>query len=295
MKLLLLGSGGQLGQDLIASAGRYGIGVEAVGHAQCDIGSKDQLCAVFDSVSVDGVINAAAYTKVDQAETDTEAASRVNRDGAGLVAEQCSAKGLPLLHVSTDYVFDGEGSNPYAHDGIVCPRSVYGRTKAEGEQLVLGGHSGAAVIRTSWLFGEHGPNFLKTMVRLAFEREIIQVVSDQLGCPTWSAHLADALLSMMQKTVAGEASAQGIYHYCGAPQASWHEFALDIIGEVRRLSHPKVREVVPISTEEYPTPAERPRYSVLDCSRIEDEFGIQQGDWRLGVKTVVAQELRKRN
>ncbi|VFQ47477.1 dTDP-4-dehydrorhamnose reductase [Desulfoluna butyratoxydans] len=294
MKILLLGAGGQLGKDIQARCGHHGLDIEAVGHGRCDIASKEQLRAVFGEVSCHGVINAAAYTKVDQAERDVDAATRVNQDGAGFVAELCCEKGLPLLHVSTDYVFDGTGAEPYAHDALVGPRSVYGKTKAEGEKKVLGAHPGAAVVRTSWLFGEHGPNFLKTMVRLAFEREEIRVVSDQVGCPTWSGHLADALLSMMKQRLTSEVVAQGVYHYCGAPQSSWYEFADAIIGEVKRLGVGcKVRAVHPITTEEYPTPAERPRYSVMDCSRIEREFGIRQGDWHEGVDVVVAHQLRE--
>jgi len=253
VRVLLLGAGGQLGHDILARAKGFGVSVEAVRHAQCDIASAAQVRDLFDVVSCDAVINAAAYTKVDQAETEEAAASRVNRDGARFVAEACRAKGLPLFHVSTDYVFDGGASEPYSHDAEVSPRSVYGRTKAEGERLVLEMHPEAAVVRTSWLFGEHGPNFVKTMVRLAFERETLRVVSDQVGCPTWSGDLADALLTMVVKSVSGEAMAKGIYHYCGAPQSTWFEFAQYIINEARKLGEPKVREVLPITTEEFPT------------------------------------------
>lgn len=287
MKLLVIGAGGQLGHDILARAEGFGVVAEAVGHAQCDISSMTQVRDLFDTAFCDAVINAAAYTKVDQAETDEELADRVNRVGAGLVAEQCRAKGLPLLHVSTDYVFDGSATEPYSHLDEVSPQSVYGRTKADGERIVLETYPNAAVVRTSWLFGAHGPNFVKTMVRLAFERETIQVVSDQIGCPTWSGDLADALLAMALKTVSGDAKAAGIYHYCGAPKASWFEFARYIINETKKYGEPKVSELLPITTEEYPTPATRHMYSVLDCSRIEDEFGIGQGDWRRGVREVV--------
>lgn len=291
MRVLLLGAGGQLGREVLSRAQGMGVAVEAVGHAQCDIASEAQLSDLFDGVVCDAVINAAAYTKVDQAEADEAEAFRVNRDAAGLVSGACKAKGWPLLHVSTDYVFDGTASKPYAHDAAVCPRSVYGRTKAEGERCVLDTHPGAAVVRTAWLFGEHGPNFVKTMVRLAFEQETLRVVNDQVGCPTWAGDLADALLTMAVKTVSGETKANGIYHYCGAPQANWHEFAQYIVDEVRTFGVPKTREVLPITTEEYPTPAERPRYSVLDCSRIEREFGVVPGDWKVGAKKVVEAEL----
>lgn len=287
MKALLLGAGGQLGREILSRAEGAGVAVEAVGHAQCDIASEAQLRELFDGVACDAVINAAAYTKVDQAETDEAEASRVNRDAAGLVAGACRAKGLPLLHVSTDYVFDGGASKPYAHDAVVCPRSVYGRTKAEGERRVLDTHPGAAVVRTAWLFGEHGPNFVKTMARLAFEQEILRVVNDQVGCPTWTGDLADALLAMAVKTVSGQARAHGIYHYCGTPQASWYDFARFVIETAGVYRQPRVRELLPIGSEAYPTPAERPRYSVLDCSRIEKEFGVTPGDWRVGAKKVV--------
>ena len=283
----MLGAGGQLGCDILASAEGYGVVAIGARHAQCDIASVAQVRDLLQKVSCDAVINAAAYTKVDQAETDIELADRVNRVGAGVVAEQCREKGLPLLHVSTDYVFDGNTTKPYSHLAEVSPQSVYGSTKAEGERLVLETHPGAAVVRTSWLFGEHGPNFVKTMVRLAFGRETLSVVSDQVGCPTWTVGLAEALLTMATKTVSGDAKATGIYHYCGAPQASWFDFARYIINETKQYDEPKVRELLPITTEEYPTPATRPMYSVLDCSRIEEEFGVVPGEWHYGARQVV--------
>lgn len=287
MRLLVLGAGGQLGRDILARAEGHGVIAEGVGHAQCDVASVGQVRDLLQKVSCDAVINAAAYTKVDQAETDEELADRVNRVGAGVVAEQCRDKALPLLHVSTDYVFDGNATVPYSHLAEVSPQSVYGSTKAEGERLVLETHPGAAVVRTSWLFGEHGPNFVKTMVRLAFERETLRVVHDQVGCPTWAGGLADALLIMATKTVSGDAKATGIYHYCGAPQASWYEFARYVIDEAAKYDKPKVRELLPITTDKYPTPATRPMYSVLDCFRIEKEFGVVPGDWRHGARKVV--------
>lgn len=293
MKLLVMGAGGQLGQDILYRAEGFGMVAEGIRHAQCDISSKSQVRDLFDRVSCDAVINAAAYTKVDQAETDKEGADQVNRIGAGLIASQCLAKGLPLLHVSTDYVFDGNASKPYSHLDAVSPQSVYGHTKAEGERLVLDIHPGASVVRTAWLFGAHGPNFVKTMIRLALERETLRVVDDQVGCPTWSRDLADALLGMVSKTVLGDTKATGIYHYCGTPQVSWFEFAGYIIKEASRCRELAVKELLPIPTAEYPTPAKRPMYSTLDCSRIKDEFGMGQGEWRRGVKEVVAALLKK--
>lgn len=293
MKLLVMGAGGQLGQDILDRAERFGVVAEGIRHAQCDISSGNQVRNLFNRISCDAVINAAAYTKVDQAETDKERADQVNRIGAGLIAGQCLAKGLPLLHVSTDYVFDGNASEPYSHLDAVSPQSVYGQTKAEGERLVLEAHPGASVVRTAWLFGEHGPNFVKTMIRLALERETLRIVDDQIGCPTWSRDLADALLAMASKIVSGESRASGIYHYCGAPQVSWFEFARHIIKETSRRGELVVKELLPITTAEYPTPAKRPMYSVLDCSRIEDEFGIGRGDWRRGVEEVVAAILKE--
>lgn len=294
MRLLVLGAGGQLGRDILARAEGCGVVAIGVNHAQCDIASVSQVRDLFDKISCDAVINTAAYTKVDQAETDEEFADQVNRVGAGVVAGQCRGKGLPLLHVSTDYVFDGTSTEPYSHLAEVSPQSVYGSTKAEGERLVLETHPGAAVVRTSWLFGEQGPNFVKTMIRLAFERETLSVVSDQVGCPTWTGGLADALLIMASKTVSGDAKATGIYHYCGSPQASWFDFARYIIDEAKQYDEPRVRELLPITTEEYPTPATRPMYSVLDCSRIEKEFGVVPGDWHYGARQVVKAAITAR-
>lgn len=294
MRVLLLGARGQLGRDVLDRAPGVGVVVVGVGHAQCDIASMKQVRDLFETVSCDVVINAAAYTKVDQAETDESAADQVNRVGAGVIAERCREKGVPLLHVSTDYVFDGMASEPYLHDAEVSPRSVYGKTKSEGERLVLATHPGAAVVRTSWLFGAHGPNFVKTIVRLASERETLRVVNDQMGCPTWTRDLADALLTMVLSTVSGGVKARGVYHYCGEPQVSWFDFAERIVVELYKYGAPMVKELLPITTEEYPTPAMRPRYSVLDCSRIVDEFGVVQGDWRRGLETVVRAAVASR-
>jgi dTDP-4-dehydrorhamnose reductase len=291
VNLLVFGAEGQLGSDILGRAERFGFSVKGITYSECDITSEVQVREVFNQVVCDVVINAAAYTNVDLAETEEEKADQVNRVGAGLVASQCREKGLPLIHVSTDYVFDGEANEPYSHLSEVAPQSVYGRTKADGERLVLENHPSASIIRTAWLFGEHGPNFVKTMVRLAFKREELRVVNDQLGCPTWAGDLAEALLVMASKTLAGEAVAKGIYHYCGTPQASWYDFARYVIEEARNYRDTKISKLLPITTEEFPTPATRPRYSVLDCSRIQDEFGVLPMDWKQGVKAVVKAEL----
>lgn len=290
-RVCVFGVRGQLGSDLRLRGELFDLEVYGFHADTCDITDEVQVERVLSMCQFDTVINSAAYTQVDRAEDDRESVWRVNAFGAENIARACEKAGIPLIHVSTDYVFDGTAENPYGENAAVCPASVYGSTKAEGEFKVLEVCKTASVVRTSWLFGENGPNFVKTMVRLAREREELNVVNDQIGCPTWSRDLADALLAMVKTMLDGGPVAKGVYHYCGLPEATWFELARYVIDEVSKVESLAVHKLTPIPTKEYPTPAKRPMYSVLSCKRIVEEFGVEQGDWRRGVREVIKSEV----
>jgi dTDP-4-dehydrorhamnose reductase len=232
-------------------------------------------------VQPDILINAAAYTAVDQAEAEPDVAFAVNRDGVAHLAAACRDIGIPLLHVSTDYIFDGSASRPYCEDDRAAPLGVYGQSKWEGEEAVRCCHSEHVIVRTVWLYGFHGYNFVKTMLRLAREQEVLRVVNDQYGCPTWSRDLAAALVIICQRIMQGrDLVPWGTYHFCGAGQTTWCGFSQAIIEEARAFEPLRVQEVVPIPTTAYPTPAKRPVYSVLECSKVQSVFGITPCPWR---------------
>ena len=213
------------------------------------------------------VINAAAYTAVDRAESGSEAAFAVNREGPAHLADRCRKRGIPLIHVSTDYVFDGEKGKPYVEEDPIAPLGVYGKSKAAGEAEVRQRLPEHIIVRTAWLVGVHGHNFVKNMLRLGRERETLKVVSDQQGCPTFAADLADAILVMAKQAEIRKLVPWGTYHYCGRGETTWHGFAeaiFEIAGQYEKFA---LKNLLPISTAEYPTPVKRPANSVLDCTK----------------------------
>jgi dTDP-4-dehydrorhamnose reductase len=273
MTVIVTGGRGQLGRALV-SRGAVGPGV--------DITDASAVAAMLDETTgIRCVINAAAYTAVDRAETERARAYAVNRDGAGILASACAARGIRLLHVSTDYVFDGTSRTPYREDDPLAPLGVYGESKAEGEQAVQA--VGGTVVRTSWLFGHGGPSFVHTMVRLAKDRSELRVVDDQRGCPTFAGDLADALLRLATTDTLAPC-----YHYCNAGETTWFRFATAIIDEARKHRTLACERIVPITTAEYPTPARRPAYSVLDTSRLR-ALGIEPPSWAVGLAQVIAE------
>ena len=229
----------------------------------------------------DYIINAAAYTAVDKAENDAERAFAVNRDGARHLAEAAEAAGAVMLHISTDYVFDGAGGAPYDEAAPTAPQNIYGASKLAGEQAVLAACRRAVVMRTSWVFGANGQNFVKTMLRLGRERDSLGIVADQYGAPTAAADIAAALITIVRRHTPEQlAERAGIYHYCGSPYASWFEFAETIFAEAAAQGVlAKIPAVKPIATADYPTPAKRPADSRLDCGKIRAVFGIGPCDW----------------
>ncbi len=281
MRVLVAGRQGQLAQALCARLPRDGHAVVALGRPELDIADADGVARALDAARPDLVVNAAAYTAVDRAEDEPEAAFAVNRDGAANLARAAAAAGVPLLHLSTDYVFDGLKGAPYVETDAPNPLGIYGRSKAAGEAAVLAAHPRSLVLRTAWVCSATGANFMRTMLRLAAEREELRVVADQLGAPSFAEDLADAIAAMAPRLVAAPAgdAAFGIFHLTGAPHASWHGFAEAILAEAAARGHPRPR-LLPITTGQYPTKARRPPDGRLDCARIARLHGIRPARWR---------------
>lgn len=284
--ILVVGSGGQLGQELQHVTWPDGAQVIAKPEEALDITRAEAVTATVAEAKQHGavlVVNAAAYTAVDKAESDAEKAFRVNRDGAGNLAVACATAGLPLIHISTDYVFDGTKPSAYVESDTPHPLGVYGQSKLEGElavQRVLPQH---VILRTAWVYSAFGHNFVKTMLRLAAERPEIRVVEDQLGCPTSARDLAVAIAAIAPVLVTREAP-WGLYHCASQEVVSWYDVAVQTVACSK---HAERCRIVPIATHEYPTPAKRPARSELDSSRFKDTFGISFPSWRESVKRVV--------
>jgi dTDP-4-dehydrorhamnose reductase len=283
--ILIFGAGGQLGQELQQSASATAMPHKALSHAEADIADAETVSRVVKETEPSLIVNAAAYTKVDLAEKESNAARRCNEIGPLVIAKICAARGIPLIHISTDYVFDGAKIGPYAESDQIAPLSVYGQTKAAGEAAVREVLPRHIILRTSWVYGQFGNNFLKTMLRLAKEREELRVVADQLGCPTSTRDLANAILRI-ERQLANDSDIYGTYHFSGAGATSWHGFACRIIDAQAPITgrHPNV---VAIGTKDYPTPAPRPANSVFDCSLFERTFGFAAQDWREETDAVV--------
>jgi dTDP-4-dehydrorhamnose reductase len=270
-----------LAQELLPCLQQAGLRAVGRGRPELDLTQKASIHAVFEDVRPDICINTAAYTAVDKAESDAAGAFAVNRDGVASLAEACRAVAIPFIHLSTDYVFPGTASRPYQEEDPTAPLGTYGRSKWEGEEAVRDIHAQHLIVRTAWLYGHHGSNFVKTMLRLARERQVLQVVHDQQGCPTWTRELARALTVMCQRLAqAQDTHLWGTYHFCGAGQTTWYDFARAIFAEVRFSEALRIQRVDPIPTTAYPTPAQRPAYSVLDCTKIHRVFGITPRPWR---------------
>ena len=287
--LAIIGSNGQLGWELVRQGETRGFKILALDYPEIDISDLASIDACFDSTKIDLVINAAAYTAVDRAESEPEAAFAVNREGPAHLADRCRKRGIPLIHVSTDYVFDGTKPGAYVEEDPVAPLGVYGESKAAGEAEVRNRLPEHVILRTAWLCGVHGHNFVKTLLKLGREKETLKVVSDQLGCPTFAADLAEAILEVVRQAEKNESVKWGTYHYCGAGKTTWHGFATAIFEIARQYETFAVKKVVPISTAEYPTPVRRPANSVLDCTKIERHFGIRPRPWRESLAEMIRQ------
>lgn len=280
MKLLVFGQTGQVARELILQ-GAAQHDVLALGRDQADLSDPEACAQIVRESDAEAVINAAAYTAVDRAEEEEELATRINGLAPGLMARAAAEKGVPFLHISTDYVFDGEGESARRADEKVAPINAYGRSKRAGELAVQEAGGQHLILRTSWVFSRHGANFVKTMLRLAEDRDALTIVSDQIGGPTAAADIASALLQIAPQLSAGKSG--GTYHYAGQPAVSWADFAREIFA----ISGKKV-DVQDIPSASYPTPAARPKNSRLDCQTLETDFGIVPPDWRNSLHKVLS-------
>jgi dTDP-4-dehydrorhamnose reductase len=260
--------------------------VIALSRSQLDITNQQQINTAFEEYRPDILINAAAYTQVDRAEEETELALAINRDGVSNLAHACKEANIPLLHISTDYVFDGNKTAAYQEDDEIAPAGVYGASKASGEtalRSILGRH---VILRTSWVFSATGNNFVKTMLRLGKERDELGIVNDQHGCPTSAESIAAALLQISERYLRGDEIEWGTYHFCGQAETTWYGFAKRIFERAKGFEHLKLNG---IPTNEYPTPAARPLNSVLDCSKFLAQFKTAQPDWSRDLERILRQ------
>jgi dTDP-4-dehydrorhamnose reductase len=277
--ILVTGGTGQLASAL-ATLGLER--VRRVGRPAFDFDRPETIEATFGAAKPSLVVNAAAYTAVDKAETDSVAAYRANRDGPQVLARLCAAAGIPLIHISTDYVFDGEKPSPYVETDAVGPRSVYGASKLAGEMAVLASGARTIILRTAWVYAATGHNFVRTMLNLAQTRDTLRVVADQHGCPTAAADLAAAILTIASRIEADgwDDARSGVFHAAGSGETTWHGLAMAVFQAASRHGAKTPASVAAITTAEYPTPARRPGNSRLDCTRLADAFGIRFPDWQ---------------
>lgn len=275
--LLIFGKSGQVATELA----RLAPGAHFLSRNDADLTDPAACAAIVRGGDWSGVVNAAAYTAVDKAEDDEETARAVNALAPGAIAQAAAETGIPFLHISTDYVFEGSGTRPWAEDDPTGPLGAYGRTKLEGEQAIAAAGGQFAILRTAWVFSAHGANFVKTMLRLGAERDELRVVADQHGGPTPAADIARACLTMIGAMQADGAKG-GIYHFSGRPDVTWADFATEIMARAGLSCR-----VTGIPSAEYPTPARRPANSRLDCARIARDFGIPRPHWQAGLDKVL--------
>lgn len=278
--ILITGANGQLGKEFRAIENAYpGYRFMFTGREELDINDDIAVRRFFTDHNITVCVNCAAYTAVDKAETDEASATQTNTIAPGILASAAKAHSAAFIHISTDYVFDGTSTSPYKETDTVNPINVYGATKQKGEQLVMDANPAAIIIRTSWVYSAYGNNFVKTMLRLMRERESVNVVSDQVGSPTYAADLAMAIMQIISSGNTGKPGANGVFHFSNTGVISWYDFAVAI----RDLSRSKCL-VNPIPAEQYPTPAKRPAYSVMDTTKIRSVFGLDIPEWKDGLQ-----------
>lgn len=278
MKVLITGRNGQVAQALLSSLAGLGE-LTCLGRAELDLSDVQAIRQRVRTLRPDLIINAAAYTAVDQAETDADNAFAINAVAPGVLAEEAKALGVPLIHYSTDYVFDGSKASPYREDDEPQPLGVYGQSKLAGEQAITAAGGDYLILRTSWVYSLYGRNFLLTMQRLLQEREELRVVSDQVGAPTWAGTIADTTRALIEQWQQGTPGPWGTYHLTGLGETSWFGFA-EAIGEQLRSTGKPCARLVPIASSEYPTPAQRPLNSRLDCSRLQTAWNVRLPTWQ---------------
>ncbi len=280
MKALVFGHSGQVATELRRRAPTHGISVEALDRSQADLSDPQSCVDAIRSTDADVIINAAAYTAVDKAEDEPQLARVINGDTPGAMARAAAERDLPFLHISTDYVFDGAGDMPRTTQDPTDPLGSYGQTKLVGEHQISQAEGWYAILRTSWVFSAHGHNFVKTILRLAETRDTLTIVADQIGGPTPAADIAKTLLAIAKT---GRQAEGGLFHYSGTPDVSWAGFAREIVSQAGLAT-----QITDIPTTDYSTPAPRPLNSRLECSRLNDIYGLGRPDWKAGLAQVLA-------
>lgn len=291
--VLIVGQSGQVAKALMRAAWPSNLVPVARGRDSLDLSDDEEATKAVTAGRWAAVVNAAAYTAVDKAESEPQAAFMVNAVGPANLARACAQVGVPLVHISTDYVFDGRKAGAYVETDPVSPLSVYGASKNAGELAVREYLADHVILRTSWVFSETGQNFVKTMLRLGTEREIISVVDDQHGRPTAAVDIAGAIVSIVEQVVGGKSDGFGTFHFAGAMATTWSRFADDIFSLARDRGYQTAPTIRPIPSSDYPTAAERPARSVLDTSKISAVYGIQPRPWILGLGEVLDQLVGK--
>ena len=291
--ILVVGKSGQLARCLVEAASRRNVRLIVAGRPDVDIEQLESIDRALTMFCPGVIINAAAYTAVDKAETEPERCYAVNHAGARQLAEAASRRNVPLIQVSTDYVFDGQKATPYGEDDPTAPLGIYGRSKLEGEQAVLAKHPEALILRTSWVYSVYGSNFVTTMLRLAQSQPSLRVVDDQIGCPTSAHDLAAALLDISTDLLGGgRRHLAGIYHLSGTGQTTWYRLAAEIFASAKARGRP-APHLVAIKTADFPTRAQRPRNSVLNCTKADQAFGVKLPPWQTSVTTCVNRLVKK--
>lgn len=286
MKVLVLGSNGQLGFELMRASWAPGTDVVGLPYPEFDVTRPGDVEKAIAAHAPDLLVNATAHTAVDKAESEVDLSFAINRDGPGAMAAACAARGIPFIHVSTDYVFDGTKDGIYTEDDPINPLGVYGASKAAGEEAVRAATPEHVILRTSWVYSAYGNNFVKTMLRFGKEREEMRVVADQHGSPTAAADLAAAIVHIAGTIEKTGAAAWGTYHLTGSGYTTWHEFAEHIFRRLEERTGKRPR-LTAIGTADYPTPARRPANSRLDCSRAKERLGVSCPPWRESVDRVI--------
>ena len=289
-KALVTGGSGQVGIAICRAAERHGFAVTAPTRDTLDLTKVDEIVTAVDGDDWAIIINCAAYTAVDKAQSEPALANAINRVAPGIFASEAARRSIPILHLSTDYVFDGSKATPYAEDDLVYPLGVYGASKEAGEAAVRAYNPAHAIIRTAWVMSAGGGNFIDTMLRLGRERDEIGVVNDQIGCPTSATDVAEAVLTVATRMVQDGPCPTGTWHFVNGGRATWHDLATFIFGEVAKTGL-KIPKLNPITTAQYPTPARRPANSQLDTGRITGDFGIVPRDWQDAISDIMAERL----
>lgn len=286
-KILLIGKNGQVGSELNQILPNIG-DLISMDRSQIDLAKPEMIPPIIQEIKPNIIVNAAAYTAVDKAESEVELAEKINTITPKILAEESEKLGSTLIHISTDYVFDGTKNTPYLEEDITNPISVYGQTKLAGENAIKQTNSNYIILRTAWVYGVYGKgNFVKTMLKLGQEREQLKVVIDQVGCPTYAYDIAQVIASLIAN-FSQEKNIPKTYHFTNSGVISWYDFAVTIFEEAKQLDYPlKVKEIIPITTNEYPTPAKRPAYSVLSNKKISSKLGYYSPYWRYSLRKML--------